>query len=51
MAGSKPRKDKVKADIDQTSYHSQPRENKPNTPGGHSDKIRQTDQGDNGGIQ
>ena len=46
MPDSKPRKDKVKADIDQSSYHSQPRSDRPNTPHGHSDKIRQSDQGE-----
>lgn len=44
----KPRKDKGDTEKPR-DYASKPRIDKPNTPGGHSDKVRQTIQGENRG--
>jgi len=50
MPDAKPRKDLVKADPEELpGYYSKPRVNIPNTPSGHSDKVRQTDQGGTNG--
>lgn len=45
MPDAKIRKDLEKADADDLPIESKPRVDKPNTPHGHSDKIRQTTQG------
>lgn len=45
VSGEKPRKDKVKASPEALSQvGSKSRETLPNTPGGYSDKVRQTTQ-------
>ena len=50
LMATKIRKDKVKADPKELqNYESEPRIDKSNTPGGHSDKVRQTIQGDTSG--
>lgn len=49
MSNEKPRKDKVKSSADERNYQSKPRINKPNTASGHSDKVRQTEQGGRNG--
>jgi len=50
MSTSKARKHKDGVPADNyPKYESKPRVNQPNTPSGHSDKVRQTDQGGNNG--
>ncbi len=47
MEGEKIRKDKVKGDpAEMSSSGSKPRTDTPNTPHGHSDKVRQSPQND-----